>query len=396
MTQQVISYYPVHLPTQNTFQNVTIPQQWGFTSNSSEIQPSIKSAINSSLSSSSSNSWPPSTPSGLTYQSLAVCASCTNKTMCTEEGLDSQKEDYLRMKAWLPRGPSKDPHLPIINTFYIVSRPDNQEPQAGECALYWCLKTYPIRVDDNSTLIVIQSPSYNRSNNGSDVYNIGPANADQKPFWVDVSSSKQISDWMSRQLTGGYGDEKGPEHTRPQPRGKDSEHCGWNPDLKNVPNTASDAIVALGNSSSGSIENKFCDIAAALTDQIQSSPRPDEPTTFIGKAKVVRTSQTTITTNLVIHVQWAWLALPIHLVVLALIFQIITMVRTSRRKTAIWKSSTLALFFHGRGVREGVHSTGGAGMDDMAVMEDLAGRMKVRLENDGRDWCLTEERRRVV
>lgn len=35
-------------------------------------------------------------------------------------------------------------------------------------------------------------------------------------------------------------------------------------------------------------------------------------------------------------------------------------------------------------------------MDDIAVMEDLAGRMKVRLENNGRDWCLTEERRRVV
>lgn len=418
MTQQVISYYPVQNSTEITFQNVTIPQPWGFTSNSSEIQPSMINAVKSGLSGSPSNCWPPSTPLGQPYDSLAVCASCTNITkdlrpLCPEEGLhgyilpsiglDFRNGDYLRMSA---SGTLKDPRLQIVNASYIVRTPDNQELQAGECALYWCLKPYPIRVDDNSTSIETQSRWNYSSNKGLEIYNIVPAHADQNLFWVDVLSSEGISNWMSKQLTGGYRDEKGLELTQRQLRGKvdrtrgshdDSKQCV--PNSYKVPDTTSDTMMArqlFGNSLSRSIEKNFHDIAAALTDEIQSSPRPDEPTTFIGKAQAVRTSQKTTRTNLVIHVQWAWLALPIDLVVLALIFQIVTMVRTSRRETAIWKSSTLALFFHGRGVREGVHSTGGAGMDDIAVMEDLAGRMKVRLENNGRDWCLTEERRRVV
>ncbi|MCJ1262181.1 hypothetical protein MMC22_002051 [Lobaria immixta] len=397
MAQQIISYYPVQVSTNITSQDVTIPQSWGFTSNSSEIQPSMINAVKSGLSGSSSNCWPPSTPSGQPYESLAVCASCTKdpRPQCPE----------VRMSALLPPVTLKDRRVQIVNASYIVRTPDNQELQAGECALYWCLKNYSIGVDGNSTSIETQSQSSNSSNKGLKVYNIVSAHADRKTFWVDVLSSERISKWMSEQLTGGYPDEKGLEHTQPQLRDKvdrtrgshdDSEQCPRKPDSNKVPNTASYIIMALGNSSSRSIEKFFYDIAAALTDEIQSSPRPDEPTTFIGKAQAVRTSQTTIGTNLIIHVQWAWLALPIDLVVLALIFQIITMVRTSRRKTAIWKSSTLALFFHGRGVRGGVRSTGGAGMDDIAVMEDLAGRMKVRLENDGRDWCLTEERRRVV
>lgn len=53
-------------------------------------------------------------------------------------------------------------------------------------------------------------------------------------------------------------------------------------------------------------------------------------------------------TMMCISVQWAWLAFPISLVVLGIVFLVATMVQTTHDSTLqIWKSSPLALLFSG-------------------------------------------------
>lgn len=368
----------------------------------------MKGAVFSGLFGYSSNVMSPTSSSeeiiGQQYESLAVCAICTNltkdpftdwnpKKSCLGNGLD------FKISASVPSVSLKGHGLGIINASYKL-----EGHKAKECTLYWCLKTYATRVEDNTIIEIQPSPSYNKSlSRNKEIYNMMPADTRQEPFWVDVQSSQRISAWMKTLLTEDYPGKKCPELTRCRSRGRGHVDCSMDPCSedaldysKKYSNAASDALIALGNSSSGSITDKISSVAQALTDQIQSAPKPNEPMKFIGKAQAFSTFRETIETHLVVHVQWAWLALPIDLVVLALIFQIFAMVRTSRRKTALWKSSTLALFFHGRGVQEEVHMAEGAGIDDIVGMEEMAGRMKVRLEDTGRDWRLVEERRGSV
>ncbi|MCJ1428148.1 hypothetical protein MMC29_006056 [Sticta canariensis] len=320
-------------------------------------------------------------------------------------GLCFRGDDFLRIDANLL--PLEVPE--IVKASYIVN--DGDTIHAGECALSWCLRTFPICVYENSTLNITYY--IQPSDQYSDKYTLMPTNTSTSRFYVDVQSSNKISSGTKSLLTGRIRD----ENSRARYRGS------WKgyPDSLNVrskspcpDSKSSDAISALGNSSSGTIEDKFHYIAAAMTEQIQSTCRLNEPTTFMGNGQAISNSSQTPTVNgiqqrktgechPIIHVQWVWLALPTSLVVLALILQIVTMVRTSRRDTPVWKSSTLALVFHGQGeVQEGVvhhlASAGGSGiLDDIAGMEDVAAGIKVRLEYTGRGgWCLRQERPRLV
>lgn len=422
MTQQAISYYEVPSwtagPTRSdppTASNGTVPpsfpRSWNSTLNNGDMQPLMKAAVYSGLLGNSSIGLSSScSPGNSTYRSLGICASCRNLTSPILDPEDFYRpgngpcfrgDDLLGIDANLPLEGLEI----IVNASYFVN---GETPRAGECALSWCLRTFPIRVDENSTINItyyIQP---------SDPYTLMPTDTSTSPFYVDVQSSNKISDWMKSLLTGRLGNEnwhgrtrtyKGPIEYPDKLHSRSESSC---PDSK-----SSDAISALGNPSSGTIENKFHYIAAAMTEQIQSTCKLSEPMTSMGNGQAIGNSSQTPTVNEtqqrktgewqpIIHVQWAWLALPTSLVVLALILQIVTMVRTSRRDTPVWKSSTLALVFHGRGeVQEGVvhhlASAGGSGIpDDIAGMEDVAARIKVRLEYTGRGgWCLRQERPRL-
>ncbi|KAL1966045.1 hypothetical protein VTN77DRAFT_4985 [Rasamsonia byssochlamydoides] len=49
----------------------------------------------------------------------------------------------------------------------------------------------------------------------------------------------------------------------------------------------------------------------------------------------------------IVVVNWAWLALPLAVIVAAAVFIRATIIRTSRASIGVWKNSPLALFFHG-------------------------------------------------
>jgi hypothetical protein len=75
--------------------------------------------------------------------------------------------------------------------------------------------------------------------------------------------------------------------------------------------------------------------ALALTDYIQTSSQ-SEP--VFGHRSVTETY---------VRVRWAWLVLPIVLTALSLAFLLMTIWTTHRSDTKVWKSSSLALLYHG-------------------------------------------------
>ena len=48
-----------------------------------------------------------------------------------------------------------------------------------------------------------------------------------------------------------------------------------------------------------------------------------------------------------VHINWAWITFPALLVVAGIIFLLLAMFETKRRGARVWKTSELALLFHG-------------------------------------------------
>ncbi|KAJ9613504.1 hypothetical protein H2200_003446 [Cladophialophora chaetospira] len=91
-----------------------------------------------------------------------------------------------------------------------------------------------------------------------------------------------------------------------------------------------------------------------------------------------------------VSAQWPWLALPLGLIILSLVFLVATVLKGTHRKTIVWKSSSLAVL---QGLSLETHRRLG-GLDHLDIMDKQASKVHVRLDEGGIDggWRLTEVR----
>ncbi|OCL11352.1 hypothetical protein AOQ84DRAFT_386904 [Glonium stellatum] len=80
------------------------------------------------------------------------------------------------------------------------------------------------------------------------------------------------------------------------------------------------------------------------------------------------------------HVTWYWLILPVFVILGAFIFLLVAILETSRNEAKLWKSSSLALLFHGL-----EHTTATSGLNELEEMEQEADNMRVRLRMTEKD-----------
>lgn len=76
-----------------------------------------------------------------------------------------------------------------------------------------------------------------------------------------------------------------------------------------------------------------------------------------------------------VHVQWAWMALPGLLVAASIVILLATMFKNESNGALPWKTSSLALLFHGLDGMGG----GWAGLDERVQMQELARNTRVVL-----------------
>ena len=97
----------------------------------------------------------------------------------------------------------------------------------------------------------------------------------------------------------------------------------------------------------------------------------------------------TLETQTCITVQWAWIALPAALLVLAVVFLAATILKTSNlAQDAVWKSSSLALLFHG--LSPGLLNQHTA-LGQNSEMERAAKEIRPKLEHSQAGWMFVEE-----
>ena len=94
-----------------------------------------------------------------------------------------------------------------------------------------------------------------------------------------------------------------------------------------------------------------------------------------------------------VHVRWAWIALPVLDLLAAVIFLLVTIIRASRERIPVWKSSSLATLFTGLTEDdEDMAKTsfrGGRPVRGMKDMKEAAETMKTRLQKGTNgEWSL--------
>ena len=82
------------------------------------------------------------------------------------------------------------------------------------------------------------------------------------------------------------------------------------------------------------VTSTFDKIATALTNVIRQGPNT---TSITGQAQAL---------DVYVRVRWAWLSLPLMMVVFGVLFLAISIMFSSRPGRHVWKSSTLATIFH--------------------------------------------------
>ena len=231
----------------------------------------------------------------------------------------------------------------------------NQMPQAAECALYFCVNTYNVSVTNGVTTSEILSTWHNETGNpttGSAGIGIGASDGILQPpksdlsldisenstFWIPSGTIAAMKEYLNVTFTGFV------------------NVSGGEVDASDGPVFVNDVMQALNLTQN--ITALMEGLATSMTSYLRNVGGNNE-TTAIGTTSKMETY---------VHVRWAWLGLPIGLLILSTIFLIITMITSKRRGFAIWKTSSLAMLFHGLDGIQEHHAVESRGqMDDIAV-----------------------------
>ena len=408
--------------------------------NSQNSAASFKGPVYSGLFGFGSSTVTPDCPSGnctwIPYQTLAACSQCvdiTDLVKFSESNKQVPSCDLGNIKTpclWtLPNSLSlgyagddadfKAHDTSVLNTsgtlppitldrvgsaivnfslLAINSKNGGGQPLATECSLYWCINTYNATVNNTVFNETFRSSWYNATSalpladlagktysisNGTSFYNITPPTGaaksqaninltnlemesqsysndvfDEEDYLVDTSVSTTIGSWLGPLLSGNA-----------------------TPDI--VPESSSDVIeLFIGNLTQ--VPAIFDRLAQYLTIAFRAGD--EDPVQNPGMAQALGVTWQSET---IVRVRWAWLSLPAALLAASLVFLGATVLGTTRGRVGIWKSSTLALLFHGLGERgeEGV-----GGVEHVVGMEERARRMWVRLdEGEGDGGRLVEK-----
>jgi hypothetical protein len=94
-------------------------------------------------------------------------------------------------------------------------------------------------------------------------------------------------------------------------------------------------------------------------------------------------------TETYVKVRWAWFSYPATVILLSLLYLIGTIIETTRRDAAIWKSSNLALLFHGKNLvlTKPEHVM----VNELTQMAERVKDVEVELvQTDEEDWKLVQ------
>jgi len=244
----------------------------------------------------------------------------------------------------------------------------NTLPTTHQCAIYFCVNTYEVTVENNNattTVVSSWTSEYGTPTVGAALEPggmDGTQNAVLQPPRDDIGESNNtytiaagtlanLQAWLIMTLSG-------------------SMNTSFSEVL--APVWAGDEMVVLDQTTDWSF--LMAALARAMTSYIRDPQQSKEANCVYGTATRDETF---------VQVQWHWLTLPTALVGMSILFLGGTMLKNESKHALTWKSSSLALLFHGL---EGVRKNTGEGIYQM---REVARKTRVVLiQSHNGDWKL--------
>lgn len=257
-----------------------------------------------------------------------------------------------------------DVEASVVQFTTLISKGKHNDANASawECALSYCVNAYSASVMDGVLNQRTQTTWLNNSashGQGSDlIYNPSdfPSNitGNASVFRVAALAADALNSFMSQSFTGSGG--------------INSSTTGSA--------FSSDIIHALYDTVnySAAIQN----LALSMTNNIrQQDDREASPVTGFA-----------LQTETYVHVRWAWFAYPVALLVISLIYLLGVIIETTHHEVLVWKSSNLALLFHGQGL---ALSNSNVNINNLSQMTGRARDVEVELiETEAKGWKLVQ------
>lgn len=257
-----------------------------------------------------------------------------------------------------------DVEASVVQFTSLVSKKvqNDTDVVAWECALFYCVNAYSASVVDGVLDQRIEKSWLNNSashGQSSDLIFSPPDSlnhvlANASVFRVAALAADALNSFMSESFTGSGG--------------------------INVSTTgstfSSDIVHGLYDAVnySAAIEN----LAISMTNNIRQQD-DSEAGSVNGQAQQTETY---------VHVRWAWFAYPVAVLVFSLILLLGIIIGTSRCDVRVWKSSNLALLFHGQGLEL---SDGTIPLNTLSQMTERAQDVKVELiKTETNSWKLVQ------
>ncbi|KAL8724542.1 MAG: hypothetical protein Q9181_006779 [Wetmoreana brouardii] len=252
---------------------------------------------------------------------------------------------------------------------------------AMQCHLYWCVNTYESSVINGQLHEHVRSSWHSNTTEWVDNSTMNSMrlelmpppltiNSSQPTFTVAYLATNALSTWLRRTLSVSNTISPGPDGSF-RMSGNDSSDTASMQIIRNFQNTENMSTL---------FENIGRGITRNVRDQNFTAQTPDR---FIPPVQGVGAANGTATyLEIYMHVRWGWLAFPIALLGLTVVFLASTMIDTARCHIPAWKSSPIALLFHGL---EGETSLSERLklVNDITEMESLAEEIDVRFTDSG-------------
>lgn len=313
------------------------------------------------------------------FSSLAICNTCVNITEYVQKSCNDTGCYNLQLPGGIELSglggqinastSSISPELDdieasLLRLGVLISKsvPDPDTAFALECAFYFCINRYKISVSDSVIEQRVLDSWRNdsaKADGSQDLTYRPPSsflNCDEDPeeFKVSALAAKSLKAFMRQSFTGSGG-------------------------LNNSGSAfTSDIIQALYKQSN--LSERMNNLAVSMTNDIREH----------NDSKYGSVLGTAWQTQTYVHVRWAWFSFPAIVTLLALLFLAGSMIETSQRKILIWKSSNLALLFHGRGLD--FRGTGQDRASTISKIDEVVEDMKIKLvQDDEHAWRLSQE-----
>jgi hypothetical protein len=263
----------------------------------------------------------------------------------------------------------------------------NCEPLAARCEIFPCIKTYRAEV----TNFVLDETAISSQNMVGGYDFTFPQKVLRDGEWLTCSNStKPTSNHTVPVWTSGPNDMGGTYiyvqqeclfWFSPGVAGPLGDFLTWNSTSANSTLSAPfyDKLYNNGTATMDTLQSQVDGFVNTLTGVIRQYGEASEAIRPLGTTQRVETC---------IGVQWAWLSLPAALLVLTLAFLTITIWKTKSREVNLWKSSQLALLFHG--IDQASKEPHGV-LEEVGEMKSAARAIRARVNQQSGMWHLTTE-----